>query len=251
LTVALAEIEMRLEGEGAAAGSYRVAVDDYSSAPSIHGRPVRIAASRTDAGSGPDAVHFVAVLDHVTHDVRDSLNVRVAGVGLPSFTLPGIGARMDLGQGVNELALVRTGDSVTGSWLWSSAGVSWDRGSIGSGRVNDIVWRTLSALRDVEVEVRVAGNIAGPRLAVRSNVASAISQSLRRELASEVAAAEQRVRAEVERLVAEPIAEARARVSELETAVQGVVARHQQRLEEVKAELEAKLRELGRIGGEQ
>jgi uncharacterized protein (TIGR03545 family) len=246
LTVAFAEIEMQLAGDGAAAGDYRVEIGDYSSAPSIHGRPVRIAASRTGAASGPDAVQFVAVLDHVRREIRDSLSLRISGVGLPSVTLPGIGTRMDLGQGGNELALVRTGDSITGSWRWHSANASWDRGSLGSGRVNDVLWRTLSALRNVDVEVRVSGPLAGPRLAVRSNVASEISRSLRRELANEVAAAEQRVRAEVERLVAEPIADATSRVRELETAVQALVAQHQRRLDEVKAELEAKLRQLGR-----
>jgi hypothetical protein len=246
LTVAFAEIEMQLGGDGAAAGNYRLEINNFSSAPAIHGQPVRLSASRSDAASGPDAVHFVALLDHVTSDVRDSLSLLIAGVELPSVTLPGIGARMDLGQGVSQLALVRSGDSITGSWLWSSAQVSWDRGSLGSGRVNDIVWRTLSALGNVEVEVRVSGHIAGPRLAVRSNVASAISRSLRRELASEVAAAERQVRAEVERLVAQPIADATSGVRELEAAVQALVAQHRTMLEEVKAELEAKLRQFGR-----
>ncbi len=94
--------------------------------------------------------------------------------------------------------------------------------------------------------MQIAGNIAGPRLAVRSNVASAISQSLRRELANEVAAAERRVRDEVERLVAQPIADARASVNEVSATVQRLVAQHQERLDEVKAELEARLRQLGR-----
>ena len=246
LTVAFAEIDLQLGGEGAAAGRYRVQIVDFSSAPSVHGRPIRISASRTDAGTGPDAVHFVAVLDHVTPHIRDSVNLRIAGFQLPSITLPGVGVRMDLGHGVNELTLVRSGDSLTGSWLWSSSQVSWDRGSIGSGRVNDILWRTLSALRNVEVEVQIAGNIAGPRLAVRSNVASAISRSLRRELASEVAAAEQRVRDEVEKLVAQPIADARASVNEVAATVQRLVTQHQERLDEVKAELEARLRQLVR-----
>ena len=244
--MAFAEIDLQLGGEGAAAGRYRVQIVDFSSSPSVHGRPIRISASRTDAGAGPDAVHLVAVLDHVTPHIHDSVNLRIAGFQLPSITLPGIGFRMDLGHGVNELTLVRSGDSVTGSWLWSSSQVSWDRGSIGSGRVNDILWRTLSALRNVEIEVQVAGNIAGPRLAVRSNVASAISRSLRGELANEIAAAEQRVRDEVERLVAQPIADARASVNEVSATVQRLVAQHQERLDEVKAELEARLRQLGR-----
>ncbi len=246
LTIAFAEIDLRLEGEGASAGAYRVHIEDFSSEPSVHGRPIRISASRTEAGSGPDAVHLEAVLDHVTSAIRDSVNLRITGFPLPAVTLPGIGAHMDLGAGVNQLSLVRIGDTVAGQWLWSSSQVSWDRASMGSGRVNDLLWRTLSALRDVQVEVGVSGDLTGPTLSVRSNVASEISRSLRRELATEVAAAERRVRAEVERLVAQPIADARSRVTEVEATVQGLVAQYQQQLDQVKADLEAKLRDLGR-----
>ena len=94
--------------------------------------------------------------------------------------------------------------------------------------------------------MQISGNIAGPRLAVRSNVASAISRSLRRELANEIAAAEQGVRDEVERFVAQPIADARASVNEVAATVQRLLTQHQERLDEVKAELEAMLRQLGR-----
>ena len=136
---------------------------------------------------------------------------------------------------------------MAGRWLWSSSQVSWDRGSLGSGRVNDIVWRSLSGLRQVEIEVRISGSVDGPRLAVRSNVAGEISRSLRRELRNEVAAAEQRVRAEVERLVEQPIEDARAQVSLVETNVHSLVAEQQQKLDDVKAELETRLAELRRI----
>ncbi len=246
LTIAFAEIDLRLEGEGASAGAYRVHIEDFSSEPSVHGRPIRISASRTEAGSGPDAVHLEAVLDHVTSAIRDSVNLRITGFPLPAVTLPGIGAHMDLGAGVNQLSLVRIGDTVAGQWLWSSSQVSWDRASMGSGRVNDLLWRTLSALRDVQVEVGVSGDLTGPTLSVRSNVASEISRSLRRELATEVAAAERRVRAEVERLVAQPIADARSRVTEVEATVQGLAADYRRQLDQVRADLEARLRELGR-----
>ncbi len=248
LTIGFAEIDLRLEGEGASAGAYRVHIGDFSSQPSVHGRPVRISVSRTEASSGPDAVHIEVVLDHVTSVIRDSVSLRITGFPLPAVTLPGVGAHMDLGAGVNQLSLARVGDTVVGRWLWSSSQVTWDRASMGSGRVNDVVWRTLSALRHVEVEVGVSGDLTGPSLSVRSNVASAISQSLRRELASEVAAAERRVRAEVERLVAQPIADARSSVAEVEATVQGLVAEYQRQLDQVKADLEAKPRQLGRAG---
>ncbi len=247
LTVVFAAVDMILEGDGPTAGRYSVQVNDFSSAPSVHGRPIRISAARTAAGEGPDAVHFTAQLDHVTPQLRDSVALRLSGVSLPAITLPGIGAHMDLGRGVNELSLTRVGDSLNGRWVWSSSNVTWDRGGLGSGRVNDILWRTLSGLRDVQVEVRVGGSVRGPRLAVRSNVAAEISRRLRRELRNEVAAAEQRVRAEVERLVAPPIADAQARVTDVETTVRNLVGQHQRQLDEVRTELEARLGALRRI----
>ena len=245
LTVAFAEVSMQLGGGGAAAGDYRLQITDFSSAPSIHGRPIRISTVRGDAATGPGTVALSATLDHVTTDVRDSVALRLTEVTLPSVTLPGIGASVDFGNGVNEINLTRTGDTVAGRVFIGSSSALWDRGTLGTGRVDNIVWNTLSALQDVNVDVRVSGSLTGPHLEVRSNIAGAIAASLQRELRSEVAAAEQRVRDEVDRLVAQPIADAAAGVAMLETQVRDVVAGHQQRLDDVKAALEARLRSLG------
>lgn len=245
LTVAFAEVSMELGGQGAAAGDYRLQITDFSSAPSVHGRPLRIDAVRRAAATGPGTVALSATLDHVTADIRDSVSVRLSEVTLPSVTLPGIGAEVDFGNGVNEINLTRAGDTIAGRVFIASSSALWDRGTLGTGRVGDILWNTLSALRDVNVEVRLSGGLTAPHLDVRSNIAGAIAASLQRELRSEVAAAEQRVRNEVNRLVAQPIADATAGVSALETQVRDVVAGHRQRLDEVKAALEARLRSLG------
>ena len=246
-TLNVAEIDLQLDSTASAGGMYRAEVRDLTSSPSVLGRPLRISASRTEGSSGPDAVEFTAVLDHVTSAVRDSVGLSLTGVALPSITLPGLGVQIDFGRGANEVTFLRTGDSITGRLLWSSSQVSWDRGSLGSGRVQNILWRTLSSVSNVEVEVRITGSVDGPAIAVRSSVAGEISRSLQRELRAEVAAAERRVRAEVERLVQQPIADARAQVSQVETEVQSLVSQQRQRLDEVKAQLEARLGELRRI----
>ena len=246
-TLGVAEIDLQLDSTASAGGMYRADVRDLTTSPSVLGRPLRISASRTEGSSGPDAVEFTVVLDHVTSDVRDSLGLSLDGVSLPSITLPGLGAQIDFGRGVDEISFLRTGDSVTGRLLWSSSQVSWDRGSLGSGRVQDIVWRTLSSVSNVDVEVRITGSVDGPAIEVRSNVGGEISRSLQRELRAEVLAAEQQVRDEVERLVQQPIADARAQVSQVKTEVQSLVSQQQQRLDEVRAQLEARLGELRRI----
>ena len=247
LTLALAEMDLQLDTTASAGGSYRAEVTDFSSSPAVHGVPMRISAARTEAASGPDAVEFAAVLDHVTATVRDSIGVSLTGVSLPSVTLPGLGATIDFGRGTNQFTFVRTGDSVTGRLFWHSSQVTWDRGSLGSGRVNDVVWRTLSSIRTVDVEVRISGSIDGPEITVRTNIADEISRGLRRELAAEAAAAERRIRAEVERLVAQPIADARAQVSSVETDVRSRIAEQEQRLDEVRALLDARLGALRRL----
>ena len=246
-TLGVAEIDLRIDSAASGAGLYRARVSDLTSSPSVLGRPLRISASRSEGNVGPDAVEFAAVLDHVTSAMRDSVGVSLTGVSLPSVTLPGLGTRIDFGRGENEITFLRTGDSVSGRLVWSSSRVSWDRGSLGSGRVQDILWRTLSALQNVEVEVGITGSVDGPSIEVRSNVGGEISRSLQRELRAEVEAAELRARAEVERLVEQPIADARAQVSRAETEVQSLVSQQQQRLDDLRAQLEARLGELQRI----
>jgi ABC-type phosphate transport system auxiliary subunit len=113
--------------------------------------------------------------------------------------------------------------------------------------VENLLWRAVSGIRDVEIELRFSGNVAGPRLAIRSNVGTAISTSLRRELQGEIADAERQVRARVNTLVAGPMRDARRRLNTLENEVQDLVAQRRVQLDAVKADLEARLSELTRI----
>lgn len=249
--LAFGEASFEIGGEGAGAGQYQALIRGLSTAPTLLGRPLEISASRTEAAQGPGDVQFAALLDHVTQNIRDSVHVRLAGVSLPVISLSSLGARMSLGRGLTELALLRAGDSVSGRWLWRAPDVSWERLAAGAGsgvpaHLEDFLWRTISAVEDAEVEVRFAGSVSGPRISVRSNLGSAIAASLRRQLQGEIDAAEQRVRAEVDRLVAEPVREAEARLGTLQSGVQTAIAQQRARVEQARAELEAGLRELGR-----
>ncbi len=141
---------------------------------------------------------------------------------------------------------------MSGRWFWRSALVSWERLTDPQvegvrGRVENLLWRTVSGIRDVEIELRFTGNVAGPSLAIRSNVGTAISNSLRRQLQGEISDAEQQVRARVNGLVAQPMQEARSRLSALEDEVQSLVTQQRSQLDAVKAELEARLGELTRM----
>jgi uncharacterized protein (TIGR03545 family) len=250
-TLANGEASLEIGGEGAAAGDYAATISGLTSAPSLLGEPLRIAAQRLEAaGAGPD-IRVNALLDHVTAPGRDSLAVALSGVSLPAISLSGIGAELQLGRGASSLTLARVGDSIAGRWTWSSSSIEWSRvtplGATGPlAQVEQILWRSLTDLQQVDVEVRFSGSARGPRLAIRSNIADQLAQSLRRQLQGEIEAAEQRIRAEIDRHIAEPIAEARGRVTAFQEQAQGLVAERRQQVEEVREQLEARIAELTR-----
>jgi uncharacterized protein (TIGR03545 family) len=251
-TLAFGEIGLEIEGSSTGSGVYQALLSGLSTSPALYGEPLVLTAARTGGSAGPEAVQLSVMLDHVTENVRDSVALSLAGVPLPSLSLPALGARLDLGRGVTDLAFYRSGDSVSGRWFWRSALVSWERLTDPQvegvrGRVENLLWRTVSGIRDVEIELRFTGNVAGPSLAIRSNVGTAISNSLRRQLQGEISDAEQQVRARVNGLVAQPMQEARSRLSALEDEVQSLVTQQRSQLDAVKAELEARLGELTRM----
>ena len=122
-----------------------------------------------------------------------------------------------------------------------------ETGSEVADRMMDVLWESISALEDVEIEVRISGNIAGPQLGIRSNIASAVAASLQQRLRNEIALAERQVRAEVERLVREPVSNARASVAALEADLLEPLVADRLDIESLKEELEAQLRRLARV----
>ncbi len=244
-TLAFGEASLTIGGAGAVAGNYQGVMTGLSSAPAALGIPLRISASRSDAVAGPGDIGFNAIIDRVGNISRDSVTVRVAGVRLPALTVPGLGATLDLGTGVSSVQFLRTGDEIAGTLRWQANAADWQRvvsPSTGiQARVEDLIWRTVSAVRDVDLEVRFSGNALGPSLAIRSNIGTAISRSLRQQLSAEIDAAEAIARAEVDRVVGEPIRQTRARIVALETEVHNVIATQRAAIEEIRAQLEARI----------
>jgi uncharacterized protein (TIGR03545 family) len=250
------ELDMRLGSAGAAAGAYLARITGLTSDPSLYGRPTRILAHRKEGVRGPAEVRVAAVLDHVSEDIRDSVDAFVSGIALPSFELPALAARLALGSGTTALRLTRRGDALEATWQWRAPGVTWERlgaaptteAAIGSRAwLENIAWRAVSGLRNVEIDMRLQGSVAAPRLGVRSNVGDALAQSLRQVVGEEVRRIEQQVRSEVERRVADQVARAQAafrNLNERAAATVGVPLADAERLE---AELVAELRRF-RIG---
>ncbi|NIM47775.1 MAG: hypothetical protein GTN62_00305 [Gemmatimonadales bacterium] len=264
------EVDFELGGARLEAGRYLARVHGLTSDPTVYGKPLELLAQRSGAAAGPRDVRVAALLNHVADPVRDSIEVFLQGLTLPSLELSAVGARMLMGEGTTTLSLSRTGGEIAARWLWRASNVTWEKLGGGSadrrtggpqdptrgppnrqtarppGWVEDLLWRTVSSLRDVRIEVRLAGPITGPSLDVSSNVGDAIAQGLRRELGREIRRAEQRVRAEVDALVQLQLTAVRERVNGLDALLRGEITDRLDELDTLRVQLEEELRKLTR-----
>jgi uncharacterized protein (TIGR03545 family) len=255
-----ADADAELGGTGAAAAHYAARLTGLTTAPTLYGRPTVFQAARTGAARGPQAGRVVAVLDHVRAPVRDSVNAVLEDVALPTVALPAAGARLALGRGSVALSIALSGDNLNGSMSWRSDDVRWRRAApdsttrppdqasaIGSAAwVQDVLWRTVSHLTSVDVEVRVSGRVSAPSLGVRSNVGQAVAQALQREVGAEVSRQEQRVRARVDQLVQGQVQAAQTQAADAQTKVQAALAAKQADVGRARADLEAQITALTR-----
>jgi uncharacterized protein (TIGR03545 family) len=255
--VRYADASLAIGGASATSGAYRARLAGLTTEPALYGGPLTFSAARAAAAVGPRDIRIGGSLDHVGV-IRDSVSASLGGVGLPSVSLAAVGARLDLNAGTVELSLARVGDSIAGRWLVRSDSVGWSRLSeaatatgpaprIGTKAWADaLLWRSVSSLRGVEIEASFSGPMRSPRVVVASNVGVEVARSLQREVGAEVARAEARARAEVDRLVQRPMSDARAKITSLESGVQARLSDGQQRLAAVQADLEQRVRDLGR-----
>jgi hypothetical protein len=254
----VAEASLEIGGTGAAAGSYAAKLTDLTSAPALIGRPTTLSAGRSGGQVGPETVRVGAILNRIGDVARDSASAYVSGLTLPTVALAPLGAELGLGRGTTDLVLRRQGDNLDARMSWTSANVTWQRrggaaadttpaqGLAGAARrsAEDVVWRTLAGLRDVRIEARLSGSFERPRLAVGSNVAGALADGLRNELGAELRRAEGEVRARVDALVQERVATAEQAVQGFETQLQDRLTTERARVEQVKRDLEARVRAL-------
>ena len=156
---------------------------------------------------GPDAIELRAVLDHTEAVVTYSVTLSMTGVSLPAVDLTAFGGRLDPGVGSVGFQLSRTGERLEARMSWSSDGVTWTSAtsepSTEAGRdalpgspewAEALIWRTLTGVQSLRLEMGVAGSLDNPTLTVESNLGEAVANSLRTELGREIARAETEVR---------------------------------------------------------
>jgi uncharacterized protein (TIGR03545 family) len=253
-----ADASLTLGGEGAAAGAYGAWVEGVTTEPAVYGGPLRFAAQRTAAARGPRQLRVAGIMNRSRREPHDSVDALVTGVAFPAADIAAAGARLEFPDNTVRFALDRRGDGLAGLLHITAPGVRWVRTSgdtaaaaaapLGSKAwVEALVWRAVSSVRDLDLQIRFSGRPDAPRLEVSSNVGSAVSAALQREVGAEVAKVQAKARARVDSLVAGQVAAARAKVTAIQSDLQTRLGAQQQQLQEVQTELERRLQDLGQV----
>lgn len=221
--------------------------------PALYSQPAVIASSGRIGGAHPMAVALGAVIDHRTIATHDSAQLRLDGVPLPSFALPGLPFRLAPGAGSSNLAFSLRGDQVAARWTLRTGNATWLADSTGGanlGTLETLVWRVLSGLQQLDVTAELTGTLRAPRFTVHSSIDEAIADRVRHLLGEELRAAEARVRAQVDALVAAEVEKIRTLADTATSELRSRVATVKQELDGAKAQLESRLRALsGGLGG--
>jgi uncharacterized protein (TIGR03545 family) len=243
--VQLGQVDFSI-ADGLLKGAYAASVQGLTSSPALYGKPMIVTAKRNAAGSVVAGIDVGAVVDHRTSDVRDSVAARLRGVQLPSFDIPGLPFRIAPGTGAANLTFALRGDQLLGHWSIGSKEVAWALDSAGGPRsdLEQVVWRVVSGLKQLDVSADVRGSLKAPTLSVRSNLDDAIAQRLKAVVGEEVAKAEAMARAKVDSLVNEKVEPVKQRVAAVQADATRRVTEQQQRLDQVQADLQAQLKRL-------
>lgn len=240
------DLDLTISGDGPSSGTYRVGIANLTTAPEVVGQPMRFAVSRTGGGSGM-SLRGGGVMDHLGGRMRDSMAISAAGVPLPSFGIPGLPLRAELGRGTSRLMFDRMGDQIRGSWNIRAADVGWAPDAQGRSlnRLEELAVRVITGLDDIELSASVSGTMKSPALSVRSNLDRVLAARVREVLGEEVARAEREARAQVERIVRERAAPIQAEAQRIRTETEQQIADARARLDTARTEMEGRLRSLG------
>jgi uncharacterized protein (TIGR03545 family) len=233
-------------GDGLLKGAYAATVQGLTSSPALYGRPMTVTAKRNAPGSVIAGLDIGAVVDHRTAGVRDSVSARLRGVKLPSFAIPRLPFRIVPGTGAANLDFALRGDRLLGRWSIGSNQVAWALDSAGGPRsdLEQLVWRVVSGLKQLDVKAQVSGTIKAPKLSVRSNLDDAIAQRLKAVVGEEVAKAEAMARAKVDSIVTDKVEPVKQRVAAVQADATKRVADERARLDQVEADLQTELKRL-------
>ncbi len=243
--VQLGQVDFTI-ADGLLKGAYAATVQGVTSEPALYGKPMLVSAKRDAPGSVIAGLDVGAVVDHRTAGVRDSVSAKLRGVKLPTFDIPGLPFRIAPGTGAANLTFALRGDRLLGRWSIGSNQVAWSLDSAGGRRsdLEQLVWRVVSGLKQLDVNAQVSGTLKAPKLSVRSNLDDAIAQRLKAVIGEEVAKAEALARAKVDSIVTDKVEPVKQRIAAVQADATKRVADEQARLDKVEADLQAELKRL-------
>jgi uncharacterized protein (TIGR03545 family) len=248
------DIALAIGGKNAAAGDYAATITNVTTMPALVREPTRFTLTRRSTAGIVASIDSRGVLDHVGGRIRDSLGVTASGVTLPSFPLPGLPIRANLGAGNSRIDVLRLGNRIAARWTMNAPNVAWQRtgAAVGAGattagvrnQMEALALRVIEGVDDLNVTADLTGDIAKPTLTVRSNLDQLLAERLRAVGGEELAKAEAKVRAQVDRIVDEKTAPIRAKADSLRAEGEQRVAEARARLDEEKQKLDERLKAL-------
>ena len=232
--------------EGLLKGDYAATVQGLTSAPALYGKPMIVSARRNAPGSAIAGIDVGAVVDHRASTLRDSVAASLRGVKLPSFELPGLPFQLSPGTGAANLVFALRGDQLRGHWSIGSNDVAWALDTARGSRndLEQLVWRVLSGLKQLDVSADVRGPVKSPKLSVRSNLDQAVAGRLKAVVGEEVARAEALARAKVDSIVGDKVAPVKQRIAAVQADATKRVTAERQQLDQVQADLQKQLERL-------
>ena len=239
---------------GFAGGDYRLELRDVTSEPALVGRPTLFQLTRNSAGTSADSLTVNGTIDHTGVIPREVIDVRAGGLTLPSFAVPSMPIRLELGRGASTLHLASTGDGMSGAWRADAPAVTWrvdSARSKSSSMLAQLVTDVITGVKNVNVDADIAGTMKTPSLAVRSNLDRAVADNIKRVAGVQIAAAEAKVRARVDEEAEKAMAPVRARIASARQEGEQRLKDASDQLDKAKADLAAQLKALsgGLLGG--
>ena len=245
-----ATFAMSVGGADSRAAAFRLMAQDITSDPTLTRRPMTFRGLGNIGTEVPVRVELGGMLDHATQRMRDSATATVQGIALPDFQVPGLPFRADLTRGTVGLDFRLDGDRVAGNWSLSTKGVTWGADTTRAlNSKEQLLARVLDGVNDLDVRANLGGTIQAPTLSISSNLGDVMAGRMRAIVGEEAAKAEAKLRAQVDAAVGPRIAEARARVTALQTQVDGRVKDAQAQLDAQKKALQDRLSGIRLPGG--
>jgi hypothetical protein len=140
------------------------------------------------------------------------------------------------------------GNQLTGRWSVASSNLTWKADTSRARKLNaieSVVTRVLTGIDELQLVADISGTLDAPRLAVRSNLDRQVADRLRTIAGEEIAAAQQKVRAQVDRIVEERSAPVKARIAELRAEADRKLSEGKAKLDEEKRKLEDRIKAFG------